>query len=219
VIKVGSSEITYGSPFVIATNDQPSSAALRVAPSLGERARNAVPSPASDHADRAERLDELASHLELLWRFACRMGIGSSAAEDIAQEAFVVAAARIEDVLPGKERAFLLSVVVHMVRRERIRGARYEELTGEPVASLTDHPDMQIDDERARRLLDLALASLDDELRAVFILHEIEEETMASIAQMLDLPPGTVASRLRRAREEWRRATTRLKNARTGRQP
>ena len=39
------------------------------------------------------------------------------------------------------------------------------------------------------------------QLRAVLVLADLEEMTMAKIAEMLDLPPGTVASRLRRARE------------------
>ena len=38
------------------------------------------------------------------------------------------------------------------------------------------------------------------ELRAVFVLSELEELTMAQIAEMMSTPPGTVASRLRRAR-------------------
>ena len=47
-----------------------------------------------------------------------------------------------------------------------------------------------------QRILDL----MPIELRAVFVLSEIEELTMAQIATMVGTPPGTVASRLRRAR-------------------
>jgi RNA polymerase sigma-70 factor (ECF subfamily) len=43
------------------------------------------------------------------------------------------------------------------------------------------------------------------ELRAVFVLYELEDFTMAEIARTLELPPGTVASRLRRARETFER--------------
>jgi RNA polymerase sigma-70 factor (ECF subfamily) len=139
------------------------------------------------------------------------MGAGSSAAEDIAHEAFLIALSLIDAIAPGKERSYLLSVVVNMVRRERHRRSRHEELPPEPAAPIAERPDELLDDKQARELLDLALAALDDDLRAVFVLHEIEEETMAEIAQMLDLAPGTVASRLRRAREEWTRATARLK--------
>ncbi len=140
-----------------------------------------------------DRADVLASHLDFLWRFACRMGVGSAAAEDIAQEAFVIALSRIDTLLLGKERSFLVSIVVNMVRRERQRRNRYEELTVEPVAPQGDAPDRVLDDKRARELLDRSLDALDDDLRAVFVLHEIEQETMADIAQLLDLAPGTVA--------------------------
>ena len=44
---------------------------------------------------------------------------------------------------------------------------------------------------------------MSEELRAVFVLHDIERLTMADIADALELKPGTVASRLRRAREDF----------------
>lgn len=166
--------------------------------------------PAARSKDENERLEDLASNLDFLWRFACRMGAAPNVAEDIAQDAFVIAASRIDDIIPGKERSFLVSIVVRRARRERTYASRHEELTVELAASIV-HPDDLLDDDRARRLLDMALASLDEDLRAIFILHEIEEETMADIAHMLDLAPGTVASRLRRARGEWQKATARLK--------
>jgi RNA polymerase sigma-70 factor (ECF subfamily) len=48
-----------------------------------------------------------------------------------------------------------------------------------------------------------------DDLRTVFVLHDIEGLTMAEIADALALNPGTVASRLRRAREDFNRRVTR----------
>jgi RNA polymerase sigma-70 factor (ECF subfamily) len=70
--------------------------------------------------------------------------------------------------------------------------------------------DELLDRERARQLLDEALAGMTLEHRSVFVLFEIEELTMAEIAKLLTLPPGTVASRLRRAREEYDVAVNRL---------
>jgi hypothetical protein len=52
--------------------------------------------------------------------------------------------------------------------------------------------------------LDSALGELAPELRTVFVLFELEERTMAEIAELLQIPSGTVASRLRRAREQFR---------------
>jgi RNA polymerase sigma-70 factor, ECF subfamily len=61
-------------------------------------------------------------------------------------------------------------------------------------------PDELVDRDRARAALDAILAAMPLELRAVFVLYELEQLTMAEIAALLELPPGTVASRLRRAR-------------------
>ena len=194
MIKLTGSRIASGSPLVIDLGEAPRSVAIHVAP---------APSPAS-----------LASHLDFLWRFACRMGVGAATAEDIAHEAFMIALSRIETITDGKERAFLVSTVVRMVWRERQRRARHEELKDEPVAEARDAPDHALDDKRARELLDRSLDALEDDLRVVFVLHELEEETMANIAHLLDLAPGTVASRLRRAREDWKRATDRLRRER-----
>jgi len=70
--------------------------------------------------------------------------------------------------------------------------------------------DEQLDLRRARALLDVVLNEMSDELRTVFVLFELEDMTMATIAELLHLPPGTVASRLRRARATFELEATKL---------
>ena len=53
----------------------------------------------------------------------------------------------------------------------------------------------------ARHLLDRVLDALPEDMRAVFVLFELEELSLEQIASLLNVPRGTVASRLRRARE------------------
>jgi RNA polymerase sigma-70 factor (ECF subfamily) len=53
-----------------------------------------------------------------------------------------------------------------------------------------------------RELLEMALARLDPELRCAFLLREVEELSYAQIAEVIEIPEGTVASRLSRARRE-----------------
>ena len=72
-------------------------------------------------------------------------------------------------------------------------------------------PEQLADERQALDLLGRILNSLDDDLREVFVLYEVEELTMAVIAEMLRLRQGTVASRLRRAREQFQSRTKRLR--------
>ena len=57
---------------------------------------------------------------------------------------------------------------------------------------------------RQQEVLGRLLDQLEPDLRTTFVLFELEELTMAEIAGALEIPPGTVASRLRRAREQFR---------------
>jgi RNA polymerase sigma-70 factor (ECF subfamily) len=54
------------------------------------------------------------------------------------------------------------------------------------------------------------------DLRAVFVLFELEQTTLSEIAVLLDVPRGTVASRLRRAREYYESATRPSTRGRNG---
>ncbi len=59
------------------------------------------------------------------------------------------------------------------------------------------------DQEQARAALDEVLDALPADLRTVLVLHELEEMEMSEVAELLGIPAGTVASRLRRAREKF----------------
>ena len=65
-------------------------------------------------------------------------------------------------------------------------------------------------------MLDGVLHAMEEDLRAVFVLFELEEMPTAEIATLLAIPPGTVASRLRRAREEFEVQVARIKKRRGG---
>ena len=67
-------------------------------------------------------------------------------------------------------------------------------------------------------MLDEVLQAMPIELRTVFVMSELEELTMAEIAEVESIPEGTVASRLRRARAEFSDQAKRLK-ARLSRAP
>jgi RNA polymerase sigma-70 factor (ECF subfamily) len=133
------------------------------------------------------------------WRRAHRAAFlivrDAAAAEDIAQEAFL-AAMRALDRFDRRRpfRPWLHRIVVNRAidhaRARALRREVGEDAIGEPAA-----PDVEagLDPELAA-----ALAALDPEQRAAIVLRYLLEYTPGEIARMLELPRGTVNSRLRR---------------------
>ncbi len=81
-----------------------------------------------------------------------------------------------------------------------------------PTTSLPDEPlderPNRSDNFELRELLDRALARLDDQLRSLFLLREVEALSYHQISEVLGIPEGTVGSRLNRARNELRQHLT-----------
>jgi RNA polymerase sigma-70 factor, ECF subfamily len=65
---------------------------------------------------------------------------------------------------------------------------------------------------QARQKLDRILEQMPDSLKEAFILFELEDMTVPQIAELLAIPTGTVASRLRRARAQFQKAVTELRD-------
>lgn len=145
------------------------------------------------------------------------LGVPEPEIEDGLQQVYVVASAKLLDIEQGKESAFLVQVAVNVAARYRRARARSRETLDadatDAVAANDPSAEDNLDRERALALLNRALDRLDEDLRAVFVLYEIEEMTMAEISLSLDVPSGTVASRLRRARVEFKHAVDRLRPA------
>jgi RNA polymerase sigma-70 factor (ECF subfamily) len=68
-----------------------------------------------------------------------------------------------------------------------------------------EHADVQ--------LCDVALSKMNPELAEAFVLYEIEGLSSPEIAALLEVPLGSVASRLRRAREQFREAVLRIERS------
>lgn len=175
----------------------------------------ATASPSAIAAD-ARRLRAM---VDAYWvpvgRITRTLGVPEAEIEDALQAVFLVAAQKLDAIEHGKERAFLIQTAVHVAARVRRRRGRSREDVDDRVPEVSDpaarSAEDTLDRERAMRLLGRALDALDDDVREVFVLHEVEEMTMAEIANVLDLAPGTVASRLRRAREQFERQVARLR--------
>jgi RNA polymerase sigma-70 factor (ECF subfamily) len=170
-------------------------------------APHAVPvAPASAAQSRLRQI--VADHFEVLWRFLRRLGLPEGDVDDAAQEVVLVLARKLEQVELGSERSFVLSTAFRVASGFRRRTRRRREVDEAPLLELASpelDPEARAEQRRLRELLTRVLDELPLELRAVFVLYELEELTMAEIARSLELPPGTVASRLRRSREAFER--------------
>lgn len=142
--------------------------------------------------------------------------------EDAAQQVFVVAWNKLANIKPGLERAFLLgtawNVAAHSKRTHLRRREVWEQ--DEPAGELIDPgsgTDELIAEKQTRALLDKVLSEMAEDLRVVLVLHELEELSRDEIAVALGWRPGTVASRLERARSEFSRLSVRALHGRGAR--
>jgi RNA polymerase sigma-70 factor (ECF subfamily) len=99
-------------------------------------------------------------------------------------------------------RAWIFGICAGLARNYRRRAfRRLETLSGGPLDTPAgDDPEQVLDAHRKRRRAERALETLGPEQRAVFVLFEVEGMSGKAIAELLDVPLGTVHSRLHAAR-------------------
>ena len=130
-------------------------------------------------------------------------------ARDAAQETFITAWRQIRTVRDlARFDAWLQRVAVNAARMthrsRRRRGVREIPQSRLGVVGAEAQPN----DSAAAdaRVLDAALRTLDIDQRSILVLHHLEGQSVAEIAAMLDIPVGTVKSRLHTARKALQRA-------------
>jgi len=127
-------------------------------------------------------------------------------AEDVSQEAFLVALKRLEDCRdPERFGGWFLTIVrnraKNLLRRERLR--KGEELTPEispgPGGPAEDLKQLEIREQLAK-----GLEGLSEVRRDVLVLHDLEGWKHREIGERLGIPDGTVRSHLHFARKHLR---------------
>lgn len=165
-------------------------------------------------ADEARLRTLVRDHHALVFRAVRRLGVNEADADDATQEVFLVLANRLADIEAGKERSFLYSTAARVAanarRSVRRRVAAHDNLENAPRES-QPLQDTLSDQRRAREVLDELLDSLPDDMREVLVLFELKELSVQEIAEVLDVPLGTVGSRLRRARERFQAGISRYR--------
>jgi RNA polymerase sigma-70 factor (ECF subfamily) len=152
------------------------------------------------------------THYELVHRTLRRLGLSDDEVEDAAQDVFFLFSRRLDSIEAGDEAGFLYRTAVHKALHLRRAFARRRETAADVGAlrAVGADPEALTDQRHMIALLDRALRTLPDDLATVLVLCELEEMPMCQVAQILDIPPGTVASRLRRARAALEQALRRL---------
>lgn len=122
-------------------------------------------------------------------------------AEDVCQDVFVRLMTTHPVLQPGREKSWLLKVALNRCR-DLWRGAWLKRvILGGPTFELIPAPDefSRRDDQQAMMA---AINQLPATFKEVILLHYYQGMNIAEIAQMLELPEGTISSRLSRGRKK-----------------
>ena len=159
-----------------------------------------------EHLDSAELFRR---HGPFVAKFILRMGVPRADLDDMMQEVFLIAH-RNGGYEPGpaKPTTYLANIAYRIVyterRKRKVRS--FVESNEDKVSAAGGKGDPEHTAQHNQHMgrLQNALESLDEDKRAVFVLFELEGLSSPEIAALSELPLGTVASRLRRARALFR---------------
>ena len=144
-------------------------------------------------------------HLDILYRMAWRWSGHPQDAEDLVQDLLLKLVDRLDEMERiEKLRPWLLRILyrrfVDQFRRQQRSPVEFADPQGiEDLARGVTTTDIENQEQVAR-----ALAALDAEQRDTIVLHDIEGYTAAEVATILDIQPGTVKSRVHRARNRMK---------------
>ena len=143
------------------------------------------------------------AEFEAVWLYLRRLGVPEADVEDAVHDVFVVAHRRYGTYDSSRPlRPWLLGIGFRIAAQWR-RRHRLEVTVAEPEPERPDDahaPDEVVASRQASRRLQVALAQLDIDQRAVVVMHDLNGIAVPEIATALDVPLNTVYSRLRLGR-------------------
>src|SRR5579862_4944828 len=165
--------------------------------------------PMDDKRGRFEA--QVLPHLDAAYRYARWLARTPDNADDVLQEATLRAYRSFEDLRGADGKAWLLTIVrncyltaAKQQLRRRAVPLPEEDEHGETMISEGPDPETEAIHRDTQRTLHRLLASLPEEHREVLVLREIEDLEYREIASIINLPIGTVMSRLARGRAALR---------------
>lgn len=162
---------------------------------------------------------EAVPHLDAVYRFALRLSGAPDRAEDLVQETFLRAFRAWDQYTRGtKAKSWLFTICRNVFLRQQERGQRHDEIVSENTRRDTTNPVEPVNplwssisgvdpegdffesivDERIFQAID----GLPEEYRTAVVLSDLEGLAYNEIAELMDVPVGTVKSRLFRGRRQ-----------------
>lgn len=160
----------------------------------------ARPTDALDERDADfSRLYE--THAAFVWRTVCGLGVARADADDATQEVFFIAYKKLS-AFEGRSslRTWLCGIAVG-VARNLTRKTKRRTTANDSVPR--SEPPSATEGAEALDLVTRCLEDLDESLRMVFVLAELQQLSAPEIAEVLSVNVNTVYSRLRTARERF----------------
>ena len=171
-----------------------------------------------DSVERVSFIDEAIPHMDAVYRFALRLAGTQDGAEDLVQDTFFRAFRAWEQYTPGTRcKSWLFTICRNVFLRQRERRQRHDEILQEsaqedatslsreaPVFAASKDSDPEGDffksivDEEILEAID----ALPDEYRMAVVLSDLEDLSYNEIAEVMEIPVGTVKSRLFRGRRQ-----------------
>lgn len=150
-------------------------------------------------------------HFDFVWRTLRHLGVPDQDLSDACQEVFIVIHRRLS-TFEGRSRltTWIFQICFNMARDRNRRAHVRREVLGDAMMEhlqsgiLDPHAALERRDEEG--VFERALATMDMDQRAAFVLFEIEDLTGPEVAEALGVPLGTAYSRLRLARAAFQTA-------------
>ena len=158
----------------------------------------------------SEFADLVDAHYQALFRFGMSLTRNVDRASDLVQETFCIWAAKNEQLRDrSKAKTWLFTTLHREFLNQRRRAAKFsdeplDEGKAEAMVAPEEDAERQMDGQRAIELL----GALEETYRTPLALFYLQQHSYKEIAEVLDVPIGTVMSRLSRGKEMLRRRMT-----------
>jgi RNA polymerase sigma-70 factor (ECF subfamily) len=156
-------------------------------------------------ATRAHNIRDIVfSHGRYVWRLLRYLGVADRDLDDVCQEVFTTVDQKLDGLADGGLRPWLHTICLYHAKNYRRRARHRREMLVDvvPDSAVSAPQEESLELARAQRLLLDLLDRLDEDRRAIFVLHAIEELPMEQVAKIVGCPLSTAYFRFQRARAE-----------------